>query len=227
MTDQAKLQRLILESITDLRAHFSSLSDDDIAADIINVTCKYIIESKHFDYRTSQQPMTYFHHNWASCNSFVSEVIMSLRPNLNGIITDQTCQALTQNVCFNLGWSEMPTFLNNYFSEKHGRSQYEDEEMFDFMSVEHNRYHNSQLVSSSKVDRNISVKCWNNREDMSIEITPSLSLKRGRLEKILGKLYLYRGVDPDYLFEIKFNQFDEIEYVSVTLQSRGLKLSFY
>ena len=121
----------------------------------------------------------------------------------------------------------MPIFLNNYFSEKHGLKIYDDIENFDFMSIRHERYVNESIVARSQVDRNIKISCWNNRKDMSIEINPTLSLKRAYLINKLSNLYLYKGEDSDYRFEVKFTEFDEIDYISVSLLSRNLKLSFY
>lgn len=136
------------------------------------------------------------------------ETIKPLKNDICGIINEQTTLALTQSICFNLGWSEMPTFLDNYFAEKHGTSVNEDRELFDYMSNWHERYQNGNIVSTSQVDRNIKISYWNNRKNMSIEIYPSLSLKKAYLESEKGNFYIYKGEDPDYVFEVKLDAFD-------------------
>lgn len=221
------LKQDILTSLADLKRRFGTLSNDDIAADIINVICKHIISSTKFNYKTSSQPMMFFQNNWANCSSYVMEVVSSLRKELPEIITEQTTMALTQNVCFNLGWNEMPAFLDNYFSEKHEQSSLNGEEQFDFMSIKHERFVNNCMVANSQVDRNIRISCWNGRRDMTIAINPTLSLKRAHLVRRSHNLYIYQGVDPDYIFEVRFDDFDDIDYVSVSLSSRNLKLAFY
>lgn len=227
MKDNINLKQQILDSIKDLERRFSVLSNDDIAADIINVICKYIITNKILDYRTSEHPMLSFQYNWTICSSFVRQVILSLKDDLSGIVSSKTSESLTQNVCLNLGWSEMPVFLDNYFIEKHGTSLSEEREFFDFISIRHERYINECIVSKSQVDRNIRISCWNNRENITIEINPTLSLKKAYLKKKYNHLYIYNGEDPDYFFEVRFDDNDDIDYVSVSLQSRNLKLSFY
>lgn len=225
--DKNKLKKQVLESLFELKEIQSSLTNDNIAADIINVVCKYIITNKNVTYKTSAEPMDSFLYNWDNCSPFVRDVVLSLRNELYGIISEQTSEALTQNICFNLGWSEMPAFLDNYFSEKHVQTLNEDKEIFDFMSISHERYVNGFMVAGSKVDRNIKIVCWNNRKDMTIEIFPTLSLKKSHLENKFDNLYIYRGEDSDYIFEVKYDEFDDITYVSVSLLSRHLKLSFY
>jgi hypothetical protein len=227
MIEINKLRQEILNSLADLRKRYITLTKDDIIADIINVICNYIIIHKNLNYKTNVQPIIHFQYNLNNCAFFIKEVLSSLDIDQHLVVTEETIQSLTQNICFNLGWSEMPIFLNNYFSEKHGLKIYDDIENFDFMSIRHERYVNESIVARSQVDRNIKISCWNNRKDMSIEINPTLSLKRAYLINKLSNLYLYKGEDSDYRFEVRFTEFDEIDYISVSLLSRNLKLSFY
>lgn len=60
MIETNRLRQQILDSLADLRIHFRDLTNDDIAADIINVVCKHIITSKNLNYKTSSQPMDFF-----------------------------------------------------------------------------------------------------------------------------------------------------------------------
>lgn len=227
MADTNKLRQLILNSLMDLKSRYNSLSNDDIAVDLINVICNYIITYKNLDFKSGAQPMLFFQYNWNNCSSFVAEVILSLENELSGVISKQTCQALSQNICLNLGWDGMPVFLDNYFSEKHGQALLNDREFFDFMSIKHERYVSNCMEAISQVDRNIKISCWNDRNDMTIEITPTLSLKKAHLINKSKHLYIYEGDDPDYIFEIRFDEADEVVCVSVLLLSRNLKLLFY
>lgn len=223
-TDIAK--NLLLGSIHDLENKISLLSDDDYAAEIINVTCQYFIE-KSDKYVNGANAMLYFQNNFSNLNQEVSVFISSIKKDYPYLLTPSNIQNLTQNICLNLGWNGMKDFLNDYFYKKHGKILDTSEEHYEFSSSFHKRLESDNCIEMSNVDRQISVTLSNDRKCIAVSITPSLTLKVGNLKYQNDNVYKYEGKDPDYLFEFHFDSFGDISFFALELLSRKLRIEYF
>ena len=226
MVSTQEAYNLLIDSISDLEKKNCYLSPDDYAADIINVTCQYFIDNK-FNFRKGPVPMAFFSENYMKFRNDAENFIGSISGVYPRIVTAQNIRNMAQNVCLNIGWDGMPSFLNDYFYKKHGKNEESKSEHFEFASSLHERYENGILVSKSDVDRQISLTFTNDRRNMTVRITPSLSLKEARLENRFDSRLVYRGVDPDYRFEVVFNEWGDVGVFSLELKSRCLKLDYF
>lgn len=223
MINTTTAREQILLSIRDLEKRNLRLSVDDYAADIINVACRYFIQSTSI-MKTSDSPMVYYSYNYRVMNNDVRLFVSSVKgyyPFLN----DTAVQSLTENICLNLGWNGMPGFLEDYFYKKHGQGSTQCERI-DFFSDNHTRYENNHYVNSSEVDRQISLVFTNNRRSLAVSITPSLSRKEASFLRKEGKDLYYVGTDPDYSFVVRINENDEVELFILILKSKSLKIEY-
>lgn len=226
MVSTQEAYNLLVDSISDLEKRNGYLSPDDYAADIINVTCKYFIDKK-FSYRKGPDAMSLFPENYMKFRNDAESFIGSISGRYPRIVTEQNIRNMAQNVCLNIGWNGMSSFLNDYFYKKHGKNEGLKSEHFEFASSFHVRYENGILASKSDADRQISLTFTNDRKNMTVRITPSLSLKEARLENRIDSHLVYRGVDPDYRFDVIFDEWGDVGGFSLELASRRLKLDYF
>lgn len=220
-------KNLLLESLSDLEAKKSFLSPDDYAADIINVTCKYFIENER-GIKSGPNAMMHFTTNYMNKSDDVKLFIESIKSDYPHLLTSQNIQNLVQNVCLNIGWDGMPGFLEDYFYKTHGISVANDTEHYEFISSSHKRYQYDALVSTSNVDRNISLMFSNNKKKMAVTITPTLSRKESHFDHQDGDSFFYKGItDPDYVFEVHFDSYDDVDFFALELRSRNLRLEYF
>lgn len=199
-TDQDKLRQQILDSLADLGRRYPALQDDDIAADIINVVCRYVIALDPAERKTAAQPMLHFPHNWACFSRFVYAVVFSLSGELGGIINAQTAQSLTQNICFNLGWSGMPAFLDQYFAEKHGASGAKDGRQIEFISALQRCRTTPHRVMCKYNDRGYKVSYYQDFEYDLSKVTDVVSAFRG-----------YDSAYKNYCLYVAINKLNQAE----------------
>ena len=102
-----------------------------------------------------------------------------------------------------------------------------EREVVRFDSFRHIRYENDLFISESEVERKISITFINSKETCQVEISPSLSPKQANLRSVNGNTYSYIGSDPDYLFIIDYDQFDNIEKFSLTLTNRNVRIDYF
>ena len=226
MVSTKKAYNLLVESLSDLEERNGQLSPDDYAADIINVTCQYLIDN-NYCYRNGVNAMDYFYENYINLRNDVESIISSISGVYPNIVTDQTVESMAQNVCLNIGWVGMPTFLKDYFYKKHGKTGNVASEFYEFSSSSHIRYENGRAVSKSNVDRQISLTFSNDRQHLLVTITPSLSPKEANLKSQLDSRLIYKGIDPEYKFEVVFDEFDDVCGFSVELIDRKIKLEYF
>ena len=186
MVSTKKAYNLLVESLSDLEERNGQLSPDDYAADIINVTCQYLIDN-NYCYRNGVNAMDYFYENYINLRNDVESIISSISGVYPNIVTDQTVESMAQNVCLNIGWVGMPTFLKDYFYKKHGKTGNVASEFYEFSS----------------------------------------SPKEANLESQLDSRLIYKGIDPEYKFEVVFDEFDDVCGFSVELIDRKIKLEYF
>ena len=61
---------------------------------------------------------------------------------------------------------------------------------------------------------------------MSVCIIPTLSLKQGILISQQIRTYIYRSIEEDYIFIVRFDNYEEVDYFSIELKSRHLKIEY-
>ena len=128
----------------------------------------------------------------------------------------------------NVLWDGMWEFLRDYFQKNHG-IQIDDVETEPaiFYSNKHKRYENNSLVSESEVERTINLNFIDNKEVLVIGIAPSLSPKKSYKVERNGNSVKYKGDDPDYLFTVTYDDFDEVEQFVLEMPNRGLKIVYF
>lgn len=221
--NNAEVKKMLLESLHDLKARRAFLSQDDIAADIINIICKYILSNETV--QCGPNAMYYFPSNYMNYKDIVEGFVSSIKSEYS--LSQSNIESLAQNVCLNLGWDGMPGFLDDYFSKNHGIVGNSNLEHFEYISSFHKRFEYGALTEQSEVDRLISLSFRENKTKMAVTITPSLTRKEARLVKRNGDVLIYEGTDPDYLFEIHFDSFDEVNFFALDLKPRHLRLEYY
>lgn len=65
------------------------------------------------------------------------------------------------------------------------------------------RLENGHVVSNDYVLRRANLEYDNSGNNVVITIIPSLSAKRARLIRQFGMTLVYKGEDPDYIFELE------------------------
>ncbi len=127
-----------------------------------------------------------------------------------------------------LQWDGLWDFLANYFQNNLGISiDNVEREVVKFDSFRHIRYENNLFISESEVERKIAIIFSNNKKTCQVEISPTLSPKQANLHAVSGNTYSYIGTDPDYLFVIDFDQFDNIEKFSLILTNRNVRIDYF
>lgn len=127
-----------------------------------------------------------------------------------------------------LQWDGLWDFLANYFQNNLGVSiDNTEREVVRFDSLRHIRYENDLFISESEVERKISITFTNSKKTCQVAISPSLSPKQANLDSVIGNTFRYIGTDPDYLFVIDYDQFDNIEKFSLTLTNRNVRIDYF
>lgn len=214
------------------------INKDTIQAEIINLTCKFILE-KHKD-KIRQVDDVYsvnqvIQYNIMSVGDIIYDFVEScqeLYPNLthernpyvNLSWEDSMVQLIAQNIC----WRGMWGFLREYYLNTHRLNI--DNVKIDvllFSSAKHKRYQNNIFVSESGERRIIKATFTNNRKQVSISIEPSLSPKTAFFySKINENTDQYIGDDRDYQFIIKYDDFGDITQFELVMPNRSLKIIY-
>lgn len=212
---------LVINSLNDLKSRKMQLSPDDIAADIINVGCKWILEKCPRRPNVADMPQLTFadnYYNFSDIASVFPKAVVREYPYISQFIDD-----LTKSICLNIGWIGMPSFLDDYFYKNHGVSS--GQNIVVFMSSFHKRYQSGRFIEESVVPRKIELSFNNNEQNLDVTITPSLSRKTSKLRYNNGSTRIYEG--DGYRYTIKFDIFEEVSHFTLELIERDLKLEYY
>ncbi|WP_300704381.1 hypothetical protein [Bacteroides sp.] len=223
MITDSEARSLVLSSLTDLKNRIGYLNSDDLAADVINVACKWILEKCPKRPKVYSVPQMAFADNYSNFRS-----IAAIFPNSVGNeypIIHQNVENLTQNICLNIGWDGMPGFLEDYFYKKHCATNGFDKDIRVFMSSCHKRYQYGKYVEQSMVPRKVELSFSNGESNLAVSITPSLSRKSARLISRNGNCLIYSG--EGYRFTVNLDDFDEVELFTLEIPDRQLKLEYY
>lgn len=125
------------------------------------------------------------------------------------------------------GLYELVTRIENKISiaQKQKISNVSDKDIKIFISSYHKRYQWGEFIEQSAAFRNVELSFSNKRQNITVSIIPSLTPKTAQLLFNNGNCYTYNG--SGYSFVVHFNEFDEIEFFSLELLARNLKLEYY
>tara|TARA_B100002049_G_C16082144_1_gene377733 strand:- start:2110 stop:2745 length:636 start_codon:yes stop_codon:yes gene_type:complete len=204
-------KRLLAQSITNLQNRRGKITIADVEAEVINNACLSILKNKD-----TQNAITYAQIFTESAQELIPQY--SERESMSALV------GIQQNIL----WDGMWDFLRDYFQKNHGIQIDEVEtEPAIFYSNKHKRYENNSLVSESEVERTINLNFMDNKEVLVIGIAPSLSPKKSYKLERNGNSVKYKGDDPDYLFTVIYDDFDEIEQFTLEMPNRGLKIVYF
>lgn len=223
MIAKEEARRLVINSLNDLKTRNVYLSADDIAADVINVACKWILEQFPIRPKIQSSPQIDFVDNYMKFHDIAAVFPNSIGneyPNIK-----QNAENIVQNICLNLGWRGMPTFLDDYFYKKHGITNDSSKEIKIFMSTYHKRYQFGQYIEQSAVPRKVELSFSNGGQNLGVSIIPSLSYKSAQLQSQQNNCKIYNG--EGYRFVIYFDNLNRIRLFSLELLERQLKIEYY
>lgn len=124
-------------------------------------------------------------------------------------------------------WDGLWNFLREYFESKLGiKIDNESRKSLRFDSSIHNRYESGILISSSNALRKVSINLSQDMKNAQFSISETLSNKEGNLLSVQGRKYVYLGTDPDFIFEVTFDSFNNIELFSLTRADKNLKIDY-
>lgn len=204
-------KQVLAQSITNLQNRRGQITMADVEAEVINNACLNILKNKD-----TQNAIIYA--------QLFTESAQELIPQYSEKESMSALMGIQQNVL----WDGMWDFLRDYFQKNHGIQidDVETEPAF-FYSNKHKRYENNSLVSESEVERTINLNFIDNKEVLVIGIAPSLSPKKSYKLERNGNSVKYKGDDPDYLFTVTYDDFDEVEQFTLEMPNRGLKIVYF
>lgn len=204
-------KQVLAQSITNLQNRRGQITMADVEAEVINNACLNILKNKD-----TQNAIIYA--------QIFTESAQELIPQYSERESMSALMGIQQNVL----WDGMWDFLRDYFQKNHG-IQIDDVETEPaiFYSNKHKRYENNSLVSESEVERTINLNFIDNKEVLVIGIAPSLSPKKSYKLERNGNSVKYKGDDPDYLFTVTYDDFDEVEQFTLEMPNRGLKIVYF
>jgi hypothetical protein len=150
------------------------------------------------------------------------------REMFSNTYTQSVADAAVGMILQNISWSGMWDFLRTYFQKNHG-TQIDEIEITPliFYSKSHQRYENGREVSQGDEKRNINISFMNGREEIMVSIEPTLSAKKGYLISESKKMLFYKGLDQNYLFKVKLDDYDEIETFELEMPYHKLRLIYH
>lgn len=221
---------ILADSLTNLEQRRGGLTVADLEAEVINNACLYFLKQ--------QKDST------AGATSIEDMFMGALNSTQNLIpiakaFTDAACELFPDNytakeaiiamngIQQNVAWEGMWDFLRDYFESNHGRKiDNVESNTTIFYSNRHQRFENGIMVSESEVERTININFIEENE-VVVGIAPSLSPKKAYLDSENGNTKQFKGYDPDYLFTIAFDEFEEVDKFVLEMPNRNLRIEYF
>ena len=224
-------KQILTNSISNLQKRRGNITVSDLETEVINNACLYILKKQKDKTSQGKTIEEMFLGALESTKNFIpiskdfTEAAMELFPDN---YTEKNAIMATMGIQQNIAWEGMWDFLRDYFQKNHGK-RIDNTEVSQsvFNSTKHQRFENENLVSESEVERIINVSYIDNKEEVIVEIAPSLSPKKARIISKTANKLVYKGFDPDYLFTIELDSFDEIENFTLEMPNRKLKIQYF
>lgn len=93
-------------------------------------------------------------------------------------------------------------------------------------SPSHKRYENGVYVEESHVQRNIVLDYSLDGRSVEVSIMPTLSPKKAILTRDSGNTLYYKGVDPDYEFELHTNHNNQVDIMRLKRLDKNLMIEY-
>ncbi len=127
-----------------------------------------------------------------------------------------------------LQWDGLWNFLKEYFESKVGiRIDEERRSMVEFNSSYHERYENDTKISVSEVPRKVSIYFSEDKSTAQFSISETLSPKESFLKSKTQKRHTYLGTDADFLFVITYDDFENVEHLSLQRMDKDLRIEYF
>lgn len=93
-------------------------------------------------------------------------------------------------------------------------------------SPSHKRYENGVFVEQSISQRNITLDYSLDGNSVEVTITPTLSTKKAYLVRDSGDTLYYKGIDPDYEFELHTNHNNQVDIMRLKRLDKNLMIEY-
>ena len=229
--DKNEAKRILIESISNLKKRRGNITANDVEAEVINNACLCILKNQKEKIQKGNTIEEMFFEAFKSTEDAIpiakafTDSAMDLFPQY---YAEQNAVMATMGIQQNVAWEGMWDYLRDYFQQNHGIQidEIETTPLF-FYSTEHKRYENDNFVSESKIERTINLNFISDKKELVVSIAPSLSPKKSYLISNNSNEYKYRGSDPDYLFTVTFDDFDEVKNFILEMPNRKLKIIYF
>ena len=96
-----------------------------------------------------------------------------------------------------------------------------------FLSTVHERFQDGRFISRSFVNRAINMVFSNNRTDLCVSITPSLTSKNATLVALNPSSGYYVGGDADYTFQVIYDEYGTISSFILERHDTGISIKYF
>ncbi len=209
--DIQKAKEILSKSIQNLQTRRGQITMADVEAEVINNACLSILKNKDI-----ANSMSY------------ANIFTTAATELIGQYSEREAVSAMMGIPQNVQWEGMWDFLRDYFQKNHG-IQIDSIETTPtiFYSTKHKRYENGVMTSESEVERTLNISFINDKKEIVVSIEPSLSPKKGYVISKNQNQMQFKGFDPDYLFTVTFDTFDEVESFILEMPNRNLKIVYF
>lgn len=230
--EKEEAKKILSQSVSNLIERREKITSGDLEAEVINNACLAILQNQKNKMQKGKNLEEMIlgaiegSGDSAKITKSFTDAATELFPNHYGIKEYANASIAVQQ---NIAWEGMWDFLRDYFQKNHGISIDEIETRpLIFYSTEHKRYENNNLVSESPdVERTINLNFINGKQEIIVSIEPSLSPKKGFIVSDEEDKLQFKGYDPDYLFTVHFDEFEEVERFILEMPNRNLKIIYF
>lgn len=203
-------KQILAKSINNLQNRRGQITLEDVEAEVINNACLAILKNNEIHKATEY-----------------ASIFSTAASNLISKYSQREISNALMGIPQNVQWDGMWDFLRDYFQKNHG-IQIDNVEATPtiFYSTKHIRYENGSLITESEVERTININFINDKKEIVVSIEPSLSPKKGYVISKNQSQMQFKGFDPDYLFTVIFDSFDEVETFILEMPNRALKMIY-
>ncbi len=207
--DIQKAKEILAKSIQNLQTRRGQITMVDVEAEVINNACLSILKNKN-----NANAMSYANIFTKAASELITQY------------SEREAVSAMMGIPQNVQWEGMWDFLRDYFQKNHG-FQIDSIETIPsiFYSTKHKRY--EVLTSESEVERTINISFINDKKEIVVSIEPSLSPKKGYVISKNQNQMQFKGFDPDYLFTVSFDTFNEVDTFVLEMPNRNLKIVYF
>lgn len=221
---------IIVESLTNLEQRRGVLTLADVEAEVINNACLFYLKKQRdsTSYASSiEESFTGYLNSTQNLVPIIKafiDVACQLFPDNYG---EKEAAAAIVGIQQNVVWEGMWDYLRDYFESNHGRKIDNTETTTTiFYSNRHCRFVDNNMVSESEVERTININLIED-DEVIVAIAPTLSPKKAYLVATNDRVKTFKGYDPDYLFKVNFDEFEEVLRFTLEMPNRNLRIEYF